>query len=190
MTIEQIKESSIGAWKSIATEIRPSSLKNEDGTLKPFYLSRRFKYNADGTFELEIMNYADANGKLALAKMFIKGHVEWQGEHPIAEGAQKVDFTADIAYEVTPLHPGFLAVLNKLATGDFNAWELNVSQSIFKKLFLPFGLAHGQVFKEYDLIYLNNNMLFWGARNIDGRGFDTEANRPTNLQIPMITSFD
>jgi len=28
--------------------------------------------------------------------------------------------------------------------------------------------------------------LFWGARNIDGRGFDTEANRPTNLQIPLV----
>jgi hypothetical protein len=29
-------------------------------------------------------------------------------------------------------------------------------------------------------------MMFWGARNIDGRGFDTEENRPTNLQIPMV----
>jgi hypothetical protein len=29
-------------------------------------------------------------------------------------------------------------------------------------------------------------LLFWGARNIDGRGFDTEQNRPTNLQIPLV----
>ena len=29
-------------------------------------------------------------------------------------------------------------------------------------------------------------MLFWGARNIDGRGFDKEENRPTNLQIPLV----
>jgi len=29
-------------------------------------------------------------------------------------------------------------------------------------------------------------MLFWGARNVDGRGFDNEVNRPTNLQIPLI----
>jgi len=26
----------------------------------------------------------------------------------------------------------------------------------------------------------------WGARNVDGRGFDSEANRPTNLQIPLV----
>lgn len=43
-----------------------------------------------------------------------------------------------------------------------------------------------EIFKEFDLVYLNNDMLFWGARNVDGRGFDTEANRPTNLQIPMV----
>jgi hypothetical protein len=29
-------------------------------------------------------------------------------------------------------------------------------------------------------------MLFWGARNVDGRGFDKEENRPTNLQIPLV----
>jgi hypothetical protein len=26
----------------------------------------------------------------------------------------------------------------------------------------------------------------WGARNIGGRGFDAEQNRPTNLQIPLV----
>jgi hypothetical protein len=57
--------------------------------------------------------------------------------------------------------------------------------SILRKKFLPFGLIEGQIFKEYDLIYIFNDMMFWGARNIDGRGFDTEENRPTNLQIPM-----
>lgn len=38
---------------------------------------------------------------------------------------------------------------------------------------------------EYDLVYLAHGLLFWGARNVDGRGFDTEQNRPTNLQIPL-----
>ena len=48
------------------------------------------------------------------------------------------------------------------------------------------GLAEGQIFKEYDLIFVLNEMMFWGARNVDGRGFDREENRPTNLQIPLI----
>jgi len=54
------------------------------------------------------------------------------------------------------------------------------------KAFAPFGLSEGQIFAEYDLIYLFNDMLFWGARNVDGRGFDKEENRPTNLQIPLV----
>jgi hypothetical protein len=32
----------------------------------------------------------------------------------------------------------------------------------------------------------HGNPLFRGARNIDGRGYDTEENRPTNLQIPQM----
>jgi hypothetical protein len=95
-----------------------------------------------------------------------------------------VDFTAALEYTVTPLHQGFADILNSVAKG-FNPWKPGESQSILKKAFVPFGLAEGQIFKEYDLMYLNDGMMFWGARNIDGRGFDTEENRPTNLQIPM-----
>jgi len=46
--------------------------------------------------------------------------------------------------------------------------------------------GRGQNFMEFDLVYVNYDMLFWGARNIDGRGFDKEENRPTNLQIPLV----
>ena len=44
----------------------------------------------------------------------------------------------------------------------------------------------GDRFMEFDLVYLSHDMLFWGARNVDGRGFDTQENRPTNLQIPLM----
>ncbi|AKD54871.1 hypothetical protein [Spirosoma radiotolerans] len=187
MTIKQIKEVIAGGeWVSIAPEVRPSLSRNEDGSAKPFYLSRRFTYQTDDTFTLEIVNFADAYGNLPLAKLFIKGHIQWQGEHPIAAGAQKVDFSADEVYEVTPLHPGFVSILNQFARTNFNTWEVNGTQSIQGKAFAPFGLAEGQIFKEYDLLYVLNNMLFWGARHVDGRGFDTEGNRPTNLQIPLI----
>jgi len=35
-------------------------------------------------------------------------------------------------------------------------------------------------------VYLDRGMLVWGARNVDGRGFGKEENRPTNLQIPLV----
>ena len=187
MTVEEIKKIIAGGqWQSIAPEIRPSGIKNADGSLKPFYLTRKFTYHPGDKFEMEIINLADPFGKVPLAKLLIKGHMQWKGEHPIAAGAYKVDFIADDGYEVTPLLQGFADVLNQLASRGYNKWEINGTQSILKKAFAPFGLGEGQIFSEYDLIYICNGMMFWGARNVDGRGFDKEENRPTNLQIPLI----
>jgi hypothetical protein len=184
--IGQIKKALLGEWASIAPEIRPSAAKNPDGTLKPFYLKRSFKYLPSDRFELEIINSADPNGAVPLARIKIGGHMIWQGPHPIATGAQKVDFVADESYEVAPLSQAFADVLNKVATTGYTAWAVGSPQSIFGKTFAPFGLKEGTNFMEYDLVYLRGDLLFWGARNIDGRGFDTEQNRPTNLQIPLV----
>jgi len=186
MTAEQIKQSISGEWVSIAPEVRPSISKNADGSMKPFYLSRAFKYLPEDKFELIVINYADAYGKVPLVKIIIRGHIDWLGEHPIAPGAQKVNFIADEAYEVAPLHAGFAEAMNQVATNGFDKWELNKLQSIKGKAFAPFGLKEGQIFAECDLIYVFNGLLFWGARNVDGRGFDSEADRPTNLQIPRV----
>ena len=180
----KIKEAMLGNWESIAPEVRPS--KNADGSLKPFYLKRTFKYLPSDRFELEIVNFADPYGAVPLARIKIGGHMLWQGPHPIAPGTQKVDFVADETYEVTPLAQGFADVLNKVASAGYAPWAVNSPQSIFGKTFVPFGLKEGTNFIECDLVYLRGDLLFWGARNIDGRGFDTEQNRPTNLQIPLL----
>jgi hypothetical protein len=182
--VAKIKQAMLGSWESIAPEIRPS--KNPDGSLKPFYLKRAFKYLPSDRFELEVVNSADPNGAVPLARIKIGGHMLWQGAHPIAPGAQKVDFVADESYEVTPLVQGFADVLNKVASVGYAPWVVNSPQSIFGKAFAPFALKEGTNFMEYDLGYLRGDLLFWGARNIDGRGFDTEQNRPTNLQIPLV----
>ena len=182
----KIKEAMLGDWGSIAPEVRPSASKNADGSLKPFYLKRAFKYLPSDRFELEIVNLADPYGAVPLARIKIGGHVLWQGSHPIAPGAQKVDFVADESYEVTPLAQGFADVLNKVASAGYAPWAVSTPQSIFGKSFAPFALKEGTNFMEYDLVYLKGDLLFWGARNIDGRGFDTEQNRPSNLQIPLI----
>ncbi len=185
MNLDQTKQALVGEWSSLAPEIRPSAAKNPDGTLKPFYLKRDFRYEAGDRFELAIVNSADPYGKVPLARILIRGHMAWQGDHPIAVGAQKVDFVADEAYEVTPLIQGFAELLNQVTSKGYARWEVGGSQSVFGKSFAPFGLVEGKNFMEYDLVYISHDLLFWGARNIDGRGFDTEANRPTSLQIPL-----
>src|SRR6202030_2478617 len=86
--VAKIKEALLGNWESIAPEIRPS--KNPDGSLKPFYLKRAFKYQPSDRFELEVVNSADPYGAVPLARIKIGGHMLRQGPHPIAPGTQKV----------------------------------------------------------------------------------------------------
>jgi hypothetical protein len=86
---------------------------------------------------------------------------------------------------VTPLVPGFADLLNQVAATGYRPWRVGEAQSVFAKAFAPFGLAEGKNFMEFDLVYLSHDLLFWGARHVDGRGFDKEENRPTNLQIPL-----
>ena len=146
--ITKIKQAMLGNWESIAPEVRPSAAKNADGSLKPFYLKRSFKYLPSDRFELEIINSADPYGAVPLARIKIGGHMLWQGPHPIAPGAQKVDFVADESYEVTPLAQGFADILNKVAVDGYGAWAVNAPQSIFGKTFVPFGLKQGTNFME------------------------------------------
>ncbi len=186
MTQEQIKQLSVGEWISIAPELRPSITKNADGSMKPFYVSRIFTYTEDGRFTLQMINSTDAYGKVPVVKITLKGHTLWQGEHPIAAGAQKIDYIADEAYEVTPLIQGFADAMNYAASNGFNKWEVNATQNILGKAFAPFGLSEGQIYGEFDLIYILNDMMFWGAKHVDGRSFDKVENRPDNLQIPLL----
>ena len=52
MTTDQLKNASIGNWQSIAVEVRPSNIKNADGTLKPFYLMRDFTFSPEISLSL------------------------------------------------------------------------------------------------------------------------------------------
>jgi hypothetical protein len=186
MSLEQTREALRGEWVSMAPELRPSATRNPDGSLKAFYLTRDFKYLGGDRFELSIVSSADPYAKAPLARIDLRGHMRWEGDHPIVQGAQKVDFVADEDYVVTPLAQPFADILNRVAGAGYAKWEVNVPQAVFGKSFAPFGLVEGRNFMEHDLVYLHRDMLFWGARHIDGRGFDSEANRPTNLQIPLV----
>jgi hypothetical protein len=187
MTPEEIKQViQDGQWVSITTELRPSSNKSPEGDILPFYCSRVFEYSPGDRFACTVINYADPNGKVPLVKIVIRGHNEWKEAHPIAPGAYKVDYVADEAYEVTPLHQGFANVANRFLAEGLNTWEVNVTQDLLGKGFPLFSLVEGQTYVDYDLIYFYAGMLFNGSKNVDGRAFDKPENRPTNLQIPLV----
>ena len=187
MTPEQITQVIQGGrWVSIATELRPSTNTSATGEIQPFYCSRVFTYSPGDRFACTVINYADPNGKVPLVKIVIKGHNAWRGEHPIVPGAYNLDYIADEAYELTPLHQGFAAVANTFPGTGLGTWDVNVMQNLRGKAFPLFSLVEGQTYVDYDLISIYNDMLFNGSKNVDGRAFDKPENRPTNLQIPLV----
>ena len=175
-----------GLWESLAVELRPVKDRSGSGNIQPFYVFRTFAFSPDDKFECTVINYADAGGKVPLVKIVIKGQNKWQGAHPVADGAFNVDYIADEAYEITPLNQGFAKAVNQAPAAGLNKWEVNVMQDIKAKAFPAFGLSEGQIYIDYDLIYIFSDLLFMGSRHVDGRAFDKPENRPTNLQIPLV----
>jgi hypothetical protein len=187
MTPDQIREFiQDGEWASITVELRPSSNKTPTGAPQPFYCSRLFKYSEPDHFECTVINFSDPNGKVPMVKIHIKGLNLWRGEHPIAKGAYNVDYVADEAYEITPLHQGFADAANRFTASGLNHWEIGVAQDVQAKPFPLFGLIEGQTYVDYDLIYVYDGMLVNESKHVDGRAFDKPEGRPTNLQIPLI----
>jgi hypothetical protein len=185
MTAEESKKFITGGeWASIAVELRPVKDRAVTGNIVPFYVWRMFRFWPGDKFECTVINYADAGGKVPLVKIVIKGHNEWQGDNPVANGAYNVDYIADEGYEITPLHLGFADSVNRLPDSGLNKWEVNVMQDVKGKAFPAFGLTK-EIYVDYDLIYIYNNLLFMGSKHVDGRAFDNPENRPTNLQIPL-----
>ena len=187
MTVEEIKQFIQGGeWVSIAPELRPAITKSTAGDINPFYCGRVFTYHPGDRFECTLYNYLDSNGKTLLVRFDIKGHLQWQGEHPVVQGAQKVDYVADEAYEVTPLHAGWVDAVNRIPGNGLKKWELNVTQDLKGKVFPAFGLMEAKIYVDYDLLYIYGDMLFNGSKNVDGRPFNKPDNRPTNLQVPLV----
>jgi hypothetical protein len=187
MTLQQLKQTlAKSQWTSFAVELRPSTIASQ-GSIKPFYCFREFDYPDSDTFNLLFTSYADPYGKIPLALMTIRGHVRYGQEHPIAPGAYEIDYIADLEFSVKLLNENLAKALNGLPLADgVSPWTANVPQNVTRKGVPAFGLTAGENFTECDLIYIKDNLLFNGSRNIDGRPFDSPANRPTNLQIPLI----
>lgn len=187
MTLQQLKQTLAKShWISIAVELRPSTIASQGG-IKPFYCFREFDYPDSDTFHLLFTSYADPYGKIPLAEMTIRGHVRYGQEHPVTPGAYEIDYIADIEFSIKILNENLAKALNGLPLADgVSPWAANVPQNVTGKGVPAFGLTAGEYFTEYDLIYIKDALLFNGSRNIDGRPFDSPANRPTNLQIPLV----
>ena len=184
-TLEQVKNYALGEWQSISVELRPTEDRTGSGKIEPTYLKRNFKYLPNDKFVGTITLFGDNYGQLPLMEFEFKGNLIWHDEHPIANGAWKIDYMLDEGFGVTPLNPQAAEMLNMALPVGMSAFENQVKKDILGKAFPMFHIVEGQIVGDYDLIYFKHGLLFMGAKHVDGTPFDKVENRPHQLQIPL-----
>lgn len=184
-TLDDLQQAIVGTWESLSVELRPTEDRLGTGHIEPTHLTRRFTYRADGTFTGLITLFADPYGQVSLFEFTFRGHLTWQGPHPVAHGAFSVDYVLDQGFDVKPLNAQAAQMLNAMPVEGAPLFAVGLTTSILGKPFPLFGMVEGQTVVDYDLLYLRDGMLFFGAKHVDGTPFDRPERRPHQLQVPL-----
>ena len=185
ITLDEVRATALGTWESLSVELRPTEDRTGSGTVEPTRLRRRFTYRADDTFTGTITMFGDEYGAAPLMAFTFRGHLRWGEAHPIAEGAWQLDYLLDEGFAVEPLHAMAADMLNQDRPDGVEPFAVGAQVDILGRAFPMFGIEAGQVVTDHDLIYFCNDLLFMGAKHVDGTPFDRPDRRPHQLQIPL-----
>ncbi len=185
LTLDEAKAAALGEWTSLSIELRPTEDRTGSGTVEPTRLTRHFVYQPDGTFTGVITMFGDDYGQVPMLEFEFRGHTVWGRPHPIAAGAFEIDYVLDLGFAVTPLLPDTAAMLNAALPAGMPPFEHGVKADILGKEFPMFNIVEGQTVVDYDLIWFSHDLLFMGAKHVDGTPFDRADRRPHQLQIPL-----
>ncbi|MEM7416079.1 MAG: hypothetical protein AAF389_11320 [Gemmatimonadota bacterium] len=185
-TLPELRSAVVGRWSSLSIELRPTEDRAGRGVIEPTYLTRDFTYRPDDTFVGIIRMFGDDYGHVPLLEFEFAGELRWGGAHPIAEGAFSVDYILNETFAVTPLNAPAAEMLNQVPAPGVEPFEANQRQDILGRAFPLFAIEEGQIVTDYDLLYLRDDMLFFGAKHVDGTPFDRPERRPHQLQVPLV----
>ncbi len=183
-----------GHWKSIACELRPQAAPNPGEPVQSSWVTRDFRFDGTGRFKATIITYGDEFCEVPLNEFNFSGHAELGGASRAAKGAREITYVLDESLSITPRSPMVVDMMAKLppkACGD-EPYRLDQAQSILRKsCVLLNNIDSGQVVKDHDLVYLHGSgryqMLFMGAKHVNGSGFYKPENRPkSGLQVPLM----
>ena len=170
-----------GHWVSSGVEQRPGP---GGSTL---YLRRDF-VSDDQRSTARLMFYSDTEGTQRSLTIHLAGPYTIGRPSAAVPGAYEADFHFDTA-KLTVHNEFFRNLLNSVAPGTCGTapWELDVEQDVTATHgCLPLGLDLVQRGTEYDLVKVEGDKLYYGARPADGSGLDTPEKRPTALQVPLV----
>ena len=166
----------LGEWNSIACEWRPNSQ----------YLERHLTFEEDLWFGV-FSNYADPACETATLLFYIEGNYTLGASRPdIADGVIEGEFSISII-RLTPQEQGTLDFLNSSDDGDCGVmpWEMTIEQDITETGCSLLGVDLSNPLTEYEVVLVQDDYLFFGARPVDGSGINAPELRPTALQVPL-----
>jgi hypothetical protein len=175
------KPSIRGHWVSLALEERPGA----NGSIN--YLRRDFTSD-DQRSIARLMLYSDPEGTQPTLTIHLEGPYTIGEPSTAVPGAYEGDFHFDTA-KLTAHNAFFLNLLNSANAGTCGLapWELDVEQDLTAtRGCLPLGLDLVNRDTEYDIVKVEGEKLYYGARPADGSGLDTPEKRPTALQVPLV----
>ena len=172
-----------GHWKSFACELRPQQGGNG---LTDWYLKREIKFS-NGKIDAVFTSFADRDCKAALSELHFVGKAIVNGPSEVADGAKSVDLIIDESVKLTAFMQPFADFLNSAGQGGCgeDLFIVGKAQEVQKTGCKPIGLPTNAVTKEYETLLVRDNLLYFGARPIDGSFLSETSKRPGALQVPI-----
>ncbi len=165
-----------GKWESVANEIRPNPWGGN-------YFLRRYFHNTEAEAHGTLVFYTDDTYTDKNITVEVIGPYHFLQASLTVPGATETDFEfTKIA--ITPHSHSMVDMLNNTPVPNLQTWQANIRQEVSKPGEGIMGMVIGE-YKEYDLIKIEGELLYYGERPADGSAPDTPAKRAVSLQVPL-----
>jgi len=174
--IENIGQNMLGKWESLAVEARPNPWGGQ------YFLKRYFENTAQQA-HATLVFYTDETAQDLNITIEVIGPFTFLQPSTVVSGAVDTDFEFT-RIAVTPHSQGMVDMLNGDPKPYLNTWEADVRQEVNVNGQSVMGMTIGQ-YKEYDLLKVEDDKLYYGERPADGSAPDELSKRATSLQVPL-----
>lgn len=173
-----------GSWESISCEVRPQV--GQDGKVTDWWLTRKIEMK-DGRIVADFTTYAGPGCDVPLQVLGFAGSVTKIADSDVTNGAIDADLKVDDYVRFTPIAEGFAQFLNSAPTGTCGAaeWKVGETQDVHETGCSVIGLKPNDPTVEYEVLALQDDKLYFGARPVDGTFITSVEKRPHALQVPL-----
>ncbi|MEM1289015.1 MAG: hypothetical protein AAGH60_11740 [Pseudomonadota bacterium] len=171
-----------GTFASLACEVRPQP--NQDGTMGEWWLTREVTIDAD-MIEAVFTTYAGPGCGFAVQELEFAGRIEIVGQSDVIDGAVEANLTIDDYVRIKPLAEDFASFLNSAPEGVCLTaeWSVGVARDILADGCGFLGVEPNTPTVEYEVLAVDGDIIYFGARPTDGSFITSPDKRPQALLV-------